>query len=262
MKEGIKIDSIDKLVNDKITNLDNTISDNPLLWKNHFRMVVVGGSGCGKTSLVFRLILNYMCFDHYIIVSKTIDHPKYVWLQKYFSDLNEKVLEKVVQTYNKGMSKEMKITVDMIRDLIPPIAEFYSDVNDSPSPHNIDTTKRTLIMFDDVMLGKQSPQIEWYSLGRNKNSSVISCYQHYHAVPLLARNNSNVYILFHPLTQTTINNIYRSIPTPLERKDFIKIIKRYLQKKHDYIVLDVDNDMCMQMRSKGFLPIDIEKFLT
>jgi len=57
------------------------------MFPNTIRALIVSPSGCGKTNLVFTLLVheNGIEFENVYIYSKTLEQPKYVMLEKILS---------------------------------------------------------------------------------------------------------------------------------------------------------------------------------
>ena len=104
------------------------------LLPNSIRCVICGPSGCGKTNLMMNLITRngYLNYDRLILYSKSIHQPKYKLLHQWGSELNE-AAEKEIISLNSA----------------------------EPEIENVNPNERTILVFDDVMLEKQTP-IERY----------------------------------------------------------------------------------------------------
>ena len=248
-KHRIIIKSIDHLVNDTITQPKNPLSTNPLLWKDNKRILICGASGCGKTTMIFN-ILDLLNYDHLIVISKTLDHRKYQWM-----------IEEVEKQYNKDIDimfkdgKE-KISKEQIKKHYKPNAEFYNNVKDMPSVESIDTSKRTIVLFDDIMLTpKQSDIIDYFIFGRNKNCTLLFAAQKFYKVNNLIRENCNVYI-FYKMSNRNISTINNDLPLNLDKGILKKIIDENIKNNYDCVIFDVDNDdNDYKIRNMLFQPI-------
>lgn len=84
----LKVDNIDPL---SLCNSD--IEKSPprhgLLFPNSIRALIVGQSGCGKTNLIFTLLVheNGIKFENVYIYSKTLQQAKYIMLDKILCDV-------------------------------------------------------------------------------------------------------------------------------------------------------------------------------
>ena len=67
------------------SNSNNNRENNPLLPRN-VRGLVIGKSGCGKTTVIFNLLLqpNWLDYNHFYVFGKSLHQQEYKVLQKGF----------------------------------------------------------------------------------------------------------------------------------------------------------------------------------
>ena len=71
-------------------NLDNIINDNneehnkkwPYIPDHPYRILIIGGSGSGKTNILFNLIKEQIHIDKMYLYAKDLSEPKYEYLIK------------------------------------------------------------------------------------------------------------------------------------------------------------------------------------
>lgn len=126
-----------------------------------FYMLIIGGSGSGKTNVLMQIMqCSTKTFHRIIICVKNSDEPLY-------NLLLEKCPE--VEFYESGH--------------IPDIDEF-------------DSSEQSLLVFDDLVLEKdQSAISEYFIRGRKLNITCIYISQSYYKVPKLIRINCRYIIL-------------------------------------------------------------------
>jgi len=143
---------------------------NPNYGKKHFldvpfRMLIIAPSGAGKTNTVLNLIkITSGTFKRIIICCKSSDEPLYDFLR-------------------------IKLNV-----------EFYEGINQLPTieeliEQNEGEKLETLIIFDDLILSKQSKIIDFFIRGRKFNFSISYLAQNYYSIPKIIRTNCNYIIL-------------------------------------------------------------------
>ena len=140
------------------------------LLPNSIRCVICGPSGCGKTNLMMNLITRngYLNYDRLILYSKSLHQPKYKFLHEWGSELNE-AAEK----------------------------EIISFCSAEPTIENVNPNERTILVFDDVMLEKQTPIERYFSQGRHSGVDCFYLCQSYFRIPKQCiRDNANIIILF------------------------------------------------------------------
>ena len=140
------------------------------LLPNSIRCVICGPSGCGKTNLMMNLITRngYLNYDRLILYSKSPHQPKCKFLHEWGSELNE------------AAEKEIK--------------SLYSA---EPTIENVNPNERTILVFVDVMLEKQTPIERYFSQGRHSGVDCFYLCQSYFRIPKQCiRDNANIIILF------------------------------------------------------------------
>lgn len=141
------------------------------LLPNSIRCVICGPSGCGKTNLMMNLIMRngYLNYDKLILYSKSLQQSKYKLLHQWGSELNKAAEREVISLYSAEPTS--------IEDLNP--------------------NKRTILIFDDVMLEKQTPIEQYFSQGRHSGADCFYLCQSYFRIPKQCiRDNANIIILF------------------------------------------------------------------
>lgn len=147
-----------------------------------FRCAIIGGSGSFKTNTAMNIINICNCFETFYIIAKKLDEPLYKWLIDTLSQISEDIVH----------------TGDKIEDV--------------PMPQDVDNTKQTLIIIDDMInedLKKAKGLNEMLIRGRKDNCSIIFISQTYFAIPKKIRNNCNYFIL----KEINNKNDIRSIAT-------------------------------------------------
>ena len=155
---------------------DNERNNNPLL-PNSIRACIVGKSGCGKTNLLLNLLLNdWLDYDHLYIFSKSLHQPEYqVLIKGLKNNLPKEVIADVIKNrltddyyikkIGEGLEEKNKI-----------IVEYFDDSSSIPDPTELIKNHKNLIIFDDIMLKKQSKCETYYTRGRHNN---IDCFYIY-----------------------------------------------------------------------------------
>ena len=165
--------------------------NNPLLPKS-IRGIIVGKSGCGKTTLLLYLLLRpgWLDYDNLAIFGKSIFQPEYRILKKAFEENLPK--ESILRLFNMR---------DEIRDSrIPPSiilqewaktiknesnvkCTFFEAASDVPDPRDLNTEDKNLIIFDDLLLERQIKCECYYIRGRHSNVDCFYLSQNYFKLP-------------------------------------------------------------------------------
>lgn len=205
------------------------------------RCLIIGPSGCGKTNLLLRLLLKkgWLDYNNLYIYSKSLHQPEYRLLIDCFKHgYSKSDVLKIFET-EKGNYNTFRKT--LIEHDKPNIMINYFESSDSiPDPTQINTKKRNLFVFDDVMTdNNQSKAEDYYTRGRHNNSSSIYITQNYFKLPRQTiRSNSNVLILFNLLTKD-LRHIYEDFcSNDMEWCEFQKFCTNDIP--YTYVVLNTE----------------------
>ena len=136
------------IINDYSLKSDIKRENSPLLPEN-IRGLIVGKSNCGKTTLLFNLLLRHgwLDYNHLYVFGKSLHQPAYQILKRGFEE---------------GLSKRQISNVFMQQDILikaglTPIeaieeyngtkeggimANFYSDCSNIPDPSSLNATQK------------------------------------------------------------------------------------------------------------------------
>ena len=211
----------------KIRNYDHFLGREPL---PSIRCLLAGAAGSGKTNLLFNFILNddLLHYDRLYIYSKTLNQPKYRFLQSLFEDVEG--------------------------DLGKQVAFFHNSQADLLAPEELDASYRNLIVFDDVLLDKQNNIERYFAQGRHSNADIFYCCQSYSRVPKqVVRDNSNMLIIF-PQDDLNLKHIYENhVGGDMDFNEF-KILCRWCWDK-PFSFLTIDKTSSKDRYKKMFDPL-------
>ncbi len=218
-----------------IINIDNLKSHtgktryrqkSPLLPQHPYNMIINGGTGTGKTNLVFNIILKFSCFDKLWIYSKHLHQPKMRMLEDFFRKVEEKTGEEI---YHSGNTIEDVVSVD--------------DLGEG----------QHLIVFDDFVLEKDfSPITNYYIRGRHANCSTIFLSQAYTKIPRAIRTNSHYYIFFKIPNRRELSILYGEVGFGLEKDDFLRKFKKATDDKYSFFFIDTKTKIPQLQYRKNF----------
>lgn len=175
-----------------------------------FRMLIIGGSGAGKTQTLLNIIHNFnSTFNNIVIVTKNKDEPLYNYLE------------------------------DKLKEGI----EIKEGIENAPNLDDFDKTEQTLIVMDDLVLEKNQKALEEYFIrARKLNCSLIYISQSYYAVPRIIRQNLN-YLVVKRLS--SIKDLYRIMSEyslGVDKKEIKAMYDNATQEKKDFLLIDMDSD--------------------
>ena len=177
-------------------SVGNCSENNPL--PQSLRGLVIGKGGCGKTTVIFNLLLQpgWLDYNHLYIFGKSLHQQEYKILRKGFEGgLSKQQISNVFNSQEMLQSPLIAIeTYSGVRNG-EIRADLYDDCRNIPDPSALDPTQRNLLLLDDCFLGKQNKA--YYTRGRHNNCDTIYIAQNYFRLPRYAiRENSNFIILF------------------------------------------------------------------
>ena len=133
--------------------------NNPLLPKS-IRGIIVGKSGCGKTTLLLNLLLRpgWLDYDNLCIFGKSLFQPKYRIPKKAFEENLQK--ESILRLFN--MRDEIRDSLmspsiilqewaKMIKNKTNVKCNFFETASDVPDPRDLNTEDKNLMIFDDLL---------------------------------------------------------------------------------------------------------------
>lgn len=219
-----------------VKNYYSKRNNNPLLPES-IRGCIIGKSGCGKTNLLMNLLLDgnsedYLDYNNLYIFSTTLFQPCY---------------QALINGFENGLSKkeirECFRKQDFIieeKENVKPIIEVHCSENceDIPDPSSIDPDKKTLIIFDDLMLEKQNKIEQYYTRGRHNNIDCFYISQNYIKLPKnTIRENANLFIIF-PQDKLNLDYIYRDHCSEIDKPEFLEMTREVWSQKYSFLLID------------------------
>ena len=184
--------------NEMITKRFNS----PLLPKS-IRGLIIGKSGCGKTTLLLNLLLRpgWLDYDNLCVFGKSLFQTEYKILKKVFEENLPK--DYILELFNRrDMIQESEIPLPIvveewaktIEDKSESKCKFFETASDVPDPRELNPVDKNLMIFDDLLLGKQNTCEVYYTRGRHSNVDCFYLSQNYFKLPRQTiRENANFY---------------------------------------------------------------------
>ena len=177
---------------------------NNTLLPSNIRVLIIGKSNCGKTTLLLNLLLqpHWLDYDHLYVFGKSLHLQEFQILKRgYETGLskslvanifhNQEVLVKVQLSPQETIEKYTGIKRGSIK------ANFYGDCTMIPDPSELDVVQKDLLILDDCFLGSQNKVEAYCTRGRHNNCDTFSISQNYFRLPRQTiRENANFIILF------------------------------------------------------------------
>jgi hypothetical protein len=170
------------------------------------RILMVGGTGTGKTTTALEIIRVIGVFEKIIIIAKLMDEPLY----QYLKDRAEAIAEK-----NQVSLEEIFI--------------LSNDLNDIPQQGEFDKWQNSLIIIDDFVNSK--PQelkhvLTLWILGRKLSISMFWLSQNFFSTEKIIRNNCGYVVLKKIFDARNLNNIVKTYALDTPVKEIQKMCKK------------------------------------
>ena len=138
--------------------------NHPLLPQG-IRGLIIGKSGCDKTTLLINLLLRpgRLEYNNVNIYGKHLFQPEYHILKKAFEeklpkDVIIRLFENQQEITDLGLSS-ISIVEKMAKEVTDKsdvVCNFYQLAEDVPDPRELSPEKKNLMVFDDLLLEKQN----------------------------------------------------------------------------------------------------------
>ena len=211
---------------DDYTN-ENKTEHNPkwsYILDHPYRILIVGGSGSGKTNALLNLTNNQPNIDKIYLYGKDPYEEKYQYL------INKR--EKVGLDHFKDPRAFMEYSNDM------------QDVCKNIEDYNPGKKRKVLIVFDDMIADmitnkKLNPVVtELFIRGRKPNISIVFITKSYVKVSKDVRLNSTHFFIMKIPNRRELQQIALNHSSDIDVKDFMKIYKKCTAEPCSFLVND------------------------
>ena len=209
---------------DDYTN-ENKIEHNskwPYIPDHPYRILIVGGSGSGKTNALFNLINNHPDIDKIYLSAKDPYETKY----QYLINKSQKV----------GLNHfdDHKAFIEYSNDM----QDVYKNIEDySPGKK-----RKVLIVFDDMIADmiknkRLNPVVtEFFIRGRKLNISIVFITQSYFKMPKDVKlNSTHIFIMKIP-NKRELQQIALNHSSDIDVKDFMEIYNKCTEEQYHFLV--------------------------
>ena len=189
-----------------------------------YRILIIGGSGTGKTNALLNLINNEQDIDKIYLYAKNPYEDKYQYLIK----------------------KRERVGINHLNDS-KAFIEYSNDMHDvykNIDNYNYDKENEILIVFDDMIAdminNKKSNSVvtELFIRGRKLNISLIFMTQSYFEVPKDVRYKSTHFFIMKIPNKRGLQQIAINHSSDIDTKDLIEIYRKCTDKPYSFLVID------------------------
>ena len=192
----------------------------PYIPDHPYRILIIGGSGSGKTNALLNLINNQPDIDKIYLYAKDPYETKYQYL------INKR--EKVGLDHFDDTKSFMEYSNDM--------QDVYKSIEDC----NPIKKRKVLIVFADMINNnKLNPVVtELFVRCKKINISIVFITQSYFKVPKDVRLNSTHFFIMKIPNKRELQPIALNHSSDIDFKDFMKIYKKYTKEPYSFLVND------------------------
>ena len=196
----------------------------PYIPDHPYRILIIGGSGTGKTNALLNLINNQQDID------KIYLYVTYPYEDKYQCLINKR------ESVGLKHFNDPKAFIEFSNDM----HSVYKNIDN----YNLNKENKILIAFDDMIADMinnkklNSIVTELFIRGRKLNISLIFITQSYFKVPKDVRNNSTHFFIMKIPNKTELQQIAINHSSDINTKDFINIYKKCTDKPYSFLVND------------------------
>ena len=212
----INLDSITNENNKKHNEKWPDIPDHP------YRIIIIGGSGSGKTNALINVINENNDIDKIYLYARDLSEPKYEYLIKKCEDAGIKHLN------NPNAFIECPNAMH----------DVYANINDYNS---IKKKKKNVFdgMIADIIGNKKFQAIikELFIRCRKLNISLVFITQPYYSVPKDALLNSTQYFIIKINNRRELQNIAINHSADIDYQDFIKIYRECTKRPYIFLTI-------------------------
>ena len=192
----------------------------PYIPDHPYRILIIGGSGSGKTNLLLNLIENQLDIDKIYLYAKDPYESKHQYL------INKR------ESVGINHFNDPKALIDYSNDM--------HDVHECIDDYNPDKENKILIVFDDMIADminkkkKNSMVTELFIRGRKLNISLVFITQPYFKVRKDVRLSTTHFFIAKIPNKRELQQIAINHSSDISTKDFANIYKKYTDEPYSF----------------------------
>ena len=196
----------------------------PYIPDHPYKILIIGGSGSGKTNTLLDLIENQVDIDKIYFYAKDPCESKYQYL------INK------IQSVGINHFRDPKAFIEYSNDM----HDFYKNIDDC----NSDNENKIFIVFDDMIADMihnrklNSVVTELFIRSRKLNISLVFITQSYFKVPKDVRLNTTHFFIMKIPNKRELQQIAINHSSDINTKDFANIYRKCTAEPYSFLVND------------------------
>jgi len=223
---------------------------NNSLFPRNIRGLIVGKSGCGKTTLLLNFLLSpgWLDYNNLMVFGKSLFQPQYQILKKALEEPTEAILrffnnqDEIMQRNYVSPIQLLELIAKTQTDKSDIECKFYESPSDVLDPKELSSDKKNLMVFDDLLLERQNKCEAYYTRDRHSNVDCFYLAQNYFRLPRQTiRENANFICLFRQDLKN-INHIYNDhVFATCQKKSSGTCVKLSGKTRTLFVVIDLSS---------------------
>ena len=196
----------------------------PYIPDHPYRILIIDGSGSGKTNTLLHLINEQKDIDKIYLYAKDLSEPKYEYLIRNRENVGTEHLND-----SKAFTE---------------YSNTKNDVYEIIGNYNRNRKRKILIVFDDmiadIMTNKKFKSIikDLFIRCRKQNISLVFITHSYFSVPKDVRLNSTHYLIMKINKNRELQNIAINHSADIDYKDLMKIYRECTREPYSFLTID------------------------
>ena len=126
------------------------------------------------------------------------------------------------------------------RDKSDVVCNFYKSPEDFPDPRELNSEKKNLMVFDDLLFEKQNTCESYFVRGRHSNVDCFYLAQNYFKLPRQTIREDAIFIYLFSQDLMNLNHIFDDhVGSNMTKELFSQLCETAWEKQHGFVIIDL-----------------------